>query len=107
MCMHMNIIICVVLMFLFVVDHHLKWSTTTETNRCMKGLFTGLVQGLFAGIELDNKWITEKKQKQQWQNKNNNLQWWIDNNKLYQHHQQQQEQRIMIMKKQFYHHHPL
>ena len=30
----------------------------------MKGLYAGIMQGLFAGIELDNKWITEKKQQQ-------------------------------------------
>ena len=30
----------------------------------MKGLFIGVIQGLFAGVELDNKWITEKKQQQ-------------------------------------------
>ena len=27
----------------------------------MKGLYAGIMQGLFAGIELDNKWITGKK----------------------------------------------
>ena len=36
----------------------------------MKGLYAGIIQGLCADIELDNKWITEKitiilKQKQQ------------------------------------------
>ena len=30
----------------------------------MEGLFTGIIQGLFAGIELDNKWITEKNQQE-------------------------------------------
>ena len=40
----------------------IKMSKLKFQHRHMKDLFTGVIQGLFSGVELDNKWITEKNQ---------------------------------------------
>ena len=59
--MHVNVAVHAMLMSSFVADCHQQQSTTTATNRHVKGLFAGIMQGPFASIELDNKWIAEKK----------------------------------------------